>query len=137
MRQRWVAMAALAALAASGIGCSPSGPPLAPLAGSVQVDGSPLAEGMLQFVPETGGGPAAVAAVEGGRFTAETAGRRGAVPGRYRIRVEARVAASDETDTLPKSLVAAKYLDPGRSGLMCEVVAGQDNLIDLSLESGR
>jgi hypothetical protein len=101
------------------------------------VDGRPLAEGLVQFVPESPSGPAAVGSIEGGRFTALTGGRSGAVPGRYRIRVEARMTAVDETDTLPKPLVAQKYLDPVRSGLTCEVVAGQANEVELKLVGGK
>jgi len=127
--------AVLIGLAAAG--CGEAGPSLAPLAGTCTVDGRPLSAGLLQFLPEAAGTPAAVAVVEAGRFTAATAGRPGAVPGRYRIRVEARNPPRDETDTLPASLVAEKYSNAESSGLSCEVIAGRENLVEFQLEPPR
>jgi hypothetical protein len=134
MKCRAEKMLVIVAVFTAAAGCGGDGPSLAPLSGTVSVAGQPLASGLVQFVPEAPTGPPAVGSVEAGRFTARTAGRAGAVPGRYRIRVEARMAAADETDTLPRSLVAGKYLDPSRSGLTCEVIAGQDNVLELTLE---
>lgn len=47
------------------------------------------------------------------------------------------MVAVDETDTLPKPLVAWKDLDPVRSGLTCEVVVGQANEVELQLVVGK
>jgi len=119
------------------VGCGANGPELAPLSGTISLDGQPLPHGLVQFVPASGAGPAAVGSIAAGRFTAETGGRRGAVPGRYLVRVEARAKPVDETDTLPKSLVPARYGDPATSGIVAEVVVGQDNVVDITLGGAR
>ena len=132
----WAFSAALVALA-SVVGCGRDGPDLAPLSGRVSLDGQPLEYGLVQFVPESGTGPAAVGSIAGGRFVAETAGRSGAIPGRYRVRIEARAPATDETDTLPKSLIPSRYETPTTSGLLYDVVAGQENDFDITLQGSR
>lgn len=119
------------------IGCSRTAPDLAPLSGTVVLDGRPLERGLVQFVPESGTGPAAVGSIAGGRFVAETAGQRGAMPGRYRVRIEARALPVDETDTLPKSLIPARYGNPSTSGIGYVVVASQDNVVEIALQGAR
>jgi len=127
----WV-LAAIACLAASA-GCGDSGPDLVPLTGTVTVGGRPLERGMVQLVPEDPRGSAAVGSVAAGRFVALTADRPGVVPGRYRIRIDARAEPKDETDTLPKPLVPLRYFDAATSGLSCEAIAGRDNAVELNL----
>jgi len=130
---RSICLIALAFMVVAG-GCGPSAPALVPLSGTLTVDGRPLARGMIQFEADSGGATA-VATVTDGHFTATTAGRRGIVPGRYTARLEARAEPTDETDTLPKSLVATKYADAATSGLTCEAVAGRDNSVEWNLEA--
>jgi hypothetical protein len=122
-----------ACLGAVACGCGVSGPALAPLTGTVSLDGEPLKHGLVQFVPESGAGPAAVGNIVGGRFVAETAGRRGAMPGRYRVRIESRAMPADETDTLPKSLVAERYGNAATSGIVYDVTLDRDNVFDIAL----
>lgn len=132
----WAFSSALVALVAV-VGCGHGGPDLAPLSGTVLLDGRPLERGIVQFVPESGTGPAAVGSIAEGRFVAETAGRRGARPGRYRVRIEARALPVDETDTLPKSLIPARYGNPSTSGIGYDVVASQDNVVEIALQGAR
>ena len=59
-----------------------------PVAGLVQVDGAPLQQGLVRFIPigETKG-PAAVASVKDGIF--ELPKEEGPVPGTHRVEIEA------------------------------------------------
>ena len=114
--------------------CDSSGPPLVSLSGTVSVNGHPLPRGMIQFESESAGGRTAVAAIVDGRFTAETSGRLGIVPGRYRARIDARAESKDETDTFPKPLIAPKYAVAATSGLTCEAVKGSENAVEWKLE---
>ena len=128
---------AAALLAATVAGCGWSGSPLVPLSGTVSLDGQPLARGMIQFEPEATTGSTAVASVANGRFSATTGGRPGIAPGRYKVRIDARAEPADETDTLPRSVIAAKYADAATSGLGCEIAVGRENVVDWKLEPPR
>jgi len=132
---RAVAVTAVALIILGG--CGTGGPDLAPLSGTVSLDGRPLEQGLVQFVPETGTGPAAVGSITGGRFVAETAGRSGARPGRYRVRIESRAPPADETDTLPRSLVPERYGNPATSGIVYAVEAGRENEVEIALQGSR
>jgi len=130
---RWIAVALVVG---PTFGCGGTEERLTPLYGTISLDGRPLANGLVQFVPEEPASRTSVASVSAGCFTAMTGGRAGVVPGRYRIRVEARAEPVDETDTLPRSLLPERYSDAAQSGLSCEVIAGRPHTIDLQLESG-
>ncbi|MGQ0635639.1 MAG: hypothetical protein ACT4QC_13575 [Planctomycetaceae bacterium] len=70
-------------------GCGAAdGPQRAPVAGSVWVDGAPLEEGIVRFIPQgASAGPAAVATIKAGRF--ELNGSSAPVVGTHRIEIEA------------------------------------------------
>lgn len=70
-------------------GCSRErpGPPTAAVRGTVTLDGVPLAEGLVRFVPIEGtSGPKTTLAVTEGRFEADA--KQGPVVGRHRIEIE-------------------------------------------------
>jgi hypothetical protein len=116
----------LFALFGSGCGADKPAYPAARLEGSVTVDGKPIAEGRLQFVPqEVGKAPITAASVVEGRYVAE------AVPlGKMRV----LVTASQETGKMVKeystprpkviNLIPEKY----RSGIPIEVTGDNANL---------
>jgi hypothetical protein len=130
-----------AALAVVAVGCryKPDLPPTAEVSGSVTLDGRPLNGAMIQFVPDaqkgTKGASGVAASDEKGHFHVTTAGVKGALVGSHKIRVEARAKPKNETDTMPASLIPAKYNDPGTSGLRTDVKADQKNVVDLPLKS--
>lgn len=82
-----------ASLALCGIlttlGCGQSsGPPRVAVAGEVLLDGTPLVEGMIRFIPESGvTGPATAGRIENGQFS--LGHRDGPVVGRHRVEIEA------------------------------------------------
>jgi len=130
----------LVCLVLTGCGGGPDLPPVAPVSGSVSIDGKPLPRGTVQFVPDaskgTNGAPAVGNINATGRYTLKTAGVEGAIVGHHKVRVEARQEPKNEMDTMPLSLIPEKYNDENASGLTFEVKAGQDNVCDLPLESG-
>lgn len=66
-------------------GCG-RGPRLVPAAGMVRFsDGRPVLAGTIEVAPLEDGRPARAALNDEGRFTLLTAGREGALPGRYRV----------------------------------------------------
>ncbi|HZW30294.1 MAG TPA: carboxypeptidase-like regulatory domain-containing protein, partial [Isosphaeraceae bacterium] len=110
-------------LAASGLmaGCSGSRDdlPREPVAGTVTLDGRPLAEGAIQFTPASGsGGPAisGTAAIENGQFSIPRAD--GLVPGSYKVSVSAvpvkreprgQITIGKKKATQYKEAIPAKY----------------------------
>jgi hypothetical protein len=123
----------------AGCGGGPKLPPMAPVSGSVTLDGKPLPQGTVQFVPNaaqgTAGAPAVGSIGPDGRYTLQTAGHDGAIVGHHKVRVDARRTPKDYMDTMPPSLIPAKYNDPDTSGLVVEVKGGEKNQIPLELKS--
>lgn len=100
----------LAAMVVSGCGGRPDGPPRAVAKGTVTLDGVPLPEGVIRFVPtgETKG-PKASAAIEQGTF--EFPARYGPVPGQHRIEIDAvdsSVPAPDDDAAVQAYLAVQK-----------------------------
>jgi hypothetical protein len=69
-------------------GCGKKGPKRAAVAGSVSLDGQPIAEGVIQFLPVEGTlGPEAGGVIENGRY--DIPRQRGPVVGKNRIELRA------------------------------------------------
>ena len=128
-------------LVAIGCGYKPDLPPTAEVSGTVTLDGSPVARAMIQFAPDAKKGtkgPTGVAASdEKGHFEVTTAGVKGALVGHHKISVHARKAPKDSTDTMPPSLIPAKYNNTATSGFSAEVKKGEKNVVDVPLHSQR
>ncbi|MEN1678667.1 MAG: hypothetical protein AAGJ46_03690 [Planctomycetota bacterium] len=109
-------------------GCD-SGPALAPVSGTVTLDGKPLPFGVVNFQPDQGQG--AQATIEaGGAFTLSTFKLSdGAIVGRHRISVKCyqghdpayRAGKKPEGISLGKSLIPPKFSRVGTSGLAVDV----------------
>jgi hypothetical protein len=111
-------------------GCDSSQPAkLAPVRGIVTYRGAPLPGGLIVFTPddESGSHGASAQAVIGpdGRYTLNTDGTPGAMPGWHRVTV-----AGPPTSgwSLPDH-----FRDPVLSGLRAEVIAGRENVFDIPL----
>ena len=75
----------VAAMLAAG-GCGYRRPARLPVEGAVELDGHPVADASLVFIPETGGRPAAATTDGHGRFRVSTFGRSdGLAAGTYRV----------------------------------------------------
>lgn len=113
----------VAALAGCGRGIERVG-----VAGAVSLDGAPLADGAISFVP-LAGGPSAGCRISDGRFSIPRA--QGPGPGRYRVEIVAfettgrRVEDDDvpgATQAVTRQVIPARYNE--RSTL--EVELGRD-----------
>lgn len=83
----FVILVAAAPLCSCGGSREQSGPPTAAISGTVTLDGAPLAQGLVRFVPIEGTpGPKTTVPVTDGRFTADRA--HGPIVGRHRIEIE-------------------------------------------------
>lgn len=129
----WLSVAALAL-----IGCGDDGRlPTAPVSGVVTLDGRPVIEGEVLFLPATGR-PARGKLDADGRFTLRTyASSDGAVVGTHRVGVVAfRGEATPESETQTiEWLVPEHYANPETSGLSFEVQPGQTNPANFTLTS--
>jgi hypothetical protein len=89
-RPAWAAAAAAAALLAPMLGCGEDGPKLVPVTGVVTLNGKPLAEAEVSFVPDptnkdvTPGGDKTGPE---GNYKAMYQGRSGLAPGKYKVLV--------------------------------------------------
>lgn len=102
-------------------GCGSSGPEIAHVSGRVTMDGKPLANASLIFIPEDGR-PAGARTDADGRYALNfTEGRRGAIPGKNVVRITTqREAEQDENgkvvvpasrETIPMEYNAASTLE--------------------------
>jgi hypothetical protein len=94
---------------------------LYPVSGKVTLDGKPLPDGQVSFVPDKEKGNKAPATpfgkIKDGSYSLETKGQPGAPAGAYKIMVITRYPGSPEKNPeLPK-----RYADAGNSGLAVEV----------------
>lgn len=128
----------LAVLAAVGCGNRSDLPPRAPVHGTVTVGGEPLTFGMVALVPDhskgTQGTMGAGAIQPDGSFRIVTAGEDGGLVGHHLVRVQAMIEYDPVTNTPPHSLVHDRYLNEKVSGLTLEVVAGEENVMNLELD---
>lgn len=75
-------------LLAVGCGGGAGGPPRAPVHGSVSLDGAPVEDGSIVFLPATGTkGPASGGVIRNGTY--EIKKESGPVPGKYRVEIRA------------------------------------------------
>jgi hypothetical protein len=131
------------ALALGGCSNDPWNPvdtlPRVPVAGTVTLDGTPLAQGMIQFnpAPETNGTTVA-AEITGGKYAIAKA--QGPVPGKHKVVVSshppARLKPGEPPGGTPKltpETIPAKYNT--QSTLETEVPAGGSQTLDFALKS--
>jgi hypothetical protein len=133
----------LALFSAAYAGCdgSEAGPATVAVTGTVTNGGTPLEGANVIFHPVESGQTLASQAVTDaqGRFELSThvgAGKfkPGIVPGRYAVAITKLDTASIATTLAPpKNLLPKKYADPKTSGLVAEVVEGQENDFEFAL----
>ena len=121
-------------------GCGDSGPPRAPIAGSVTVGGAPLKAGRVLFVPQAPTeGPAVSARIVDGQYTLPE--EDGPVVGSHRVEVEADLPLAFEIDDeaafakakgkLPRQPIPPAY--NRQSTLTCDVKADEANRYDITI----
>ena len=123
-------------------GCGSSAP-MAPVRGTVTLDGEPLAitpprgSGTVTFVPTSADQPYAYGDIgQDGTFMMKTPDvGDGAVLGSYRVMISAGEMDSDDIEANMVILTPRKYGSDATSGLTADVKEGE-NVIDFALESG-
>ena len=119
----WLAPFLLLAVA----GCGSGGPPRLRVVGAVTLDGQPLADGAISFLP-TGKGVAAGATIAGGRYE-------------YRVEIRASAPSGKQVkDTFGQasisemeSIIPTRYND--KTTLRAEIMAVGPNQFDYSLST--
>ena len=120
-----------------GLGCSPSGPVVVPVTGTVTLDGAPVAGASVMFKPVAGGNAAEGETDAAGKFSLKTqlqTLRDGAVVGDYLVSVNGvRTVGTQATEEgasveakAPQLeyFVPVKYAKPESSGLTQTVSKG-------------
>ncbi|MCH5372786.1 MAG: carboxypeptidase-like regulatory domain-containing protein [Planctomycetes bacterium] len=136
-------------------GCGPKGPELGTVTGQVTMDGQPLANVLVTFVPEQGGRAATGTTDADGRYQLMYIDRLGALPGKHRVSVKTlpktTAASTGKMSEEEYEKAAAGAMDPSaydqakveepiparyntETELVEEVKAGE-NVIDLKLTS--
>ena len=121
-------------------GCGVQAPsPETVVRGQVLYRGEPVAGGLIVFTPDPDrgtDGPLASAAVQADgtfQFDAETA--RGLTGGWYRVAIAPPAGTVDvATAERPYPGLPARYRNPGRSGLTCEVKPGTEHFFPFDLD---
>lgn len=119
------------------LGCGSSGPEIASVEGTVTLDGQPLANASVVFVPE-GGRPAGASTDAQGKYVLNfSGGRKGALPGKNVVRISTLMGETtdDNGQMVPGTpeTIPAKY--NAQSTLEFNVEAGKVNVADFALES--
>ena len=143
---RVVAALVLLTVGSPLIGCSGSADelPREAVTGTVQLDGQPLNDGSIMFMPavgQTGAATPGGSSIRGGRFSIGV--ENGLIPGNYKVsinspsraadRAKPAAPASGKAAELPKELIPKKY--NSNTELVAEVKKGGPNNFDYSLES--
>jgi hypothetical protein len=108
------------------VGCGDGRPERVPVSGIVTIDGKPLVEGNIKFVPEVGR-PSAGVVEQDGRFKLTCYdGNDGAIPGKHRVQVSAsRILNGAKVQWF----APPHYADFRRSGLEVEITKPRDDLV--------
>ncbi len=140
---QWMRLSVLlGTLLITGAGCGSGKPGLSPVHGRITYKGTSLSCGTIVFTPDASrghrGGLARSEIRADGTYTLRTETSFGALPGWYRVTVMAvempAGPASGQPYPIPRSLLPEKYRDPELAGLVREVKAGSDNVIDFALD---
>lgn len=122
-------------------GCGGSGArQVAPVSGIVTVDGKPLSQGTVMFVPTVGQSAKGTINPDGSYVMTTYSNGDGAPVGENRVIVDAAIRGrSGNDDLLGMSIIESpiprEYADVGRSNLIFKVEANTDNKFDIALSS--
>ncbi len=133
----------MACVARLSAGCGgASGPELIDVHGTVLLDGKPLPNATVRFVPEVQGAeavrPASGVTDDDGRYELEySSTRSGALPGKYKVLITTAQAPEEDEEGNPTPAVPETVPDVYniKSTLTADVGADQDEF-DFKLESG-
>ncbi|NOX53834.1 MAG: carboxypeptidase regulatory-like domain-containing protein [Planctomycetes bacterium] len=123
-------------------GCAPtaSGPKTVPVSGTVTMDGKPLANAMVRFIPEAGGRPSFGITDAQGRYELSyTESQKGAILGKHRVEITTYgVGAEEDEEYGGASPGATKETVPAKYNVNSEltaVVEDKNNEFNFELSS--
>lgn len=121
------------------VGCGASGPEIASVSGKITMDGKPLANASVVFIPEDGRPAGARTDANGNYVLNFTEGRRGAIPGKNSVRITTqREAEKDENGKTvvagSRETIAMEY--NAASTLSFTVEPKKKNIANFDLKSG-
>lgn len=138
MRIKRVPIAGILVLALTSGGCGTGGPEIASVEGTVTMDGKPLSNAAVVFIPENGRPAGATTDGDGHYVLNFTAGRQGAIPGNNTVRITTARDPSETPDGEPipasPETVPMKYNAASEMEFMVE--AGKNNVANFDLASG-
>ena len=115
-------------------GCGGKG--LKPVVGVVKLDGKPLTNATVTFVPEGGEGPAAHAVTSAdGRFILDTHGGKGAKPGKYKVMVFKIDESAPKSAGPPPSLVPPTYTKKDKTPIEVTIPHSGDVVLELKSDA--
>ena len=119
------------------VGCGPSGPDIARVQGTVTMDGKPLPNAIIMFVP-VGGRPSVSETDANGKYVLEfSGGRKGAIPGINRVEINTgRLAYEKDGKNYPAVKESVPVQFNRLTTLEFNVEAGKNNTADFALKSG-
>lgn len=130
-------LAALTLLALATAGCNSSS--RQGIEGTVKFDGTPLADGLISFLPQAGtAGPTAGSRITQGAYHIDRA--KGLLPGSYRVEISGwRKTGAKKTDMFGREVDETEQIVPSRynkeSKLTADVAKGQSTPLDFELSS--
>jgi hypothetical protein len=118
------------------LGCE-NGPEIASVEGTVTMDGKPLPNATILFIPENGR-PAGGRTDDRGHYVLNfTESRDGAIPGKNTIQITTAAEATEAADGTPipaqREIIPTRY--NSQSALEFTVEAGKKNVANFDLES--
>jgi hypothetical protein len=120
------------------LGCGDSGPEIASVEGKVTLDGAPLPNAAVVFIPENGRPAGATTDADGNYVLNFTQGRQGAIPGKNKVQIRTARDRSETPDGTPIPAVPEKLPIKynTQSTLEFDVKPGEKNIANFELESG-
>ncbi|MCC9606360.1 carboxypeptidase-like regulatory domain-containing protein [Blastopirellula sp. JC732] len=94
LKYRMAGLALLSCLIMS-VGCAEQGPSLGAVSGTVTLDGKPLPNVIVSFVPVTGGRPSVGTTDENGKYQLAFVDRLGALTGKHKVSITTVVQGDD------------------------------------------
>ena len=109
---------------------------VAPVSGTVTLDGAPLEKASVLFLPKEGGRPSFGVTDEEGRYTLDySMHETGAEVGQCQVKISTRVQAEDSEDDgkLAPERVPKRYLGDEPEEPIVVTIEPKDNTIDIAL----
>lgn len=148
---QWVPVLVCVCLISGGCGGGASDKPKTePVTGTITLDGTPLADATVTFVPDDKkANPGTGITKADGKYQLATTANPGAMPGTYKVVIEAyrandgaalKVEEGTDIEQLKmagqaKQILPPNYSDPTATELKAEVKSGSPNVHDFALKS--